>query len=149
MPVIQRHGGVVNSFIGDGLFASFNLPLPLENHAAAAIQAALDIQQAAGRCIHRFANLDLRTRIGINTGTVIGVTIGAENRLNYTLLGDAVNIASRVEQLNKQFGTGILATESTIRAAGDSSRAACGWARPTCAAIDGESSSSIAIGPAA
>ena len=60
----------------------------------------------------------LRTRIGINTGTVIGVTIGTENRLNYTLLGDAVNIASRVEQLNKQFGTGILATESTVRAAG-------------------------------
>ncbi|HYX01225.1 MAG TPA: adenylate/guanylate cyclase domain-containing protein, partial [Reyranella sp.] len=57
-------------------------------------------------------------RIGLNTGTVIGVTIGTENRLNYTLLGDAVNIASRVEQLNKQFGTRILATESTVRAAG-------------------------------
>ena len=75
----------------------------------------------------------LRTRIGINTGPVIGVTIGAENRLNYTLLGDAVNVASRVEQLNKQFGTSILATESTVRAAG-ASRPAGGWARPTCAA---------------
>ena len=117
VPVIQRHGGVVNSFIGDGLFASFNLPLPLENHAAAAIQAALDIQQAlAGASF--LENVDIRTRIGINTGTVIGVTIGAENRLNYTLLGDAVNIASRLEQLNKQFGTSILATESTVRAAG-------------------------------
>jgi class 3 adenylate cyclase len=117
VPVIQRHGGVVNSFIGDGLFASFNLPLPLENHAAAAIQAALDIQQAlAGASF--LENVDIRTRIGINTGTVIGVTIGAENRLNYTLLGDAVNIASRLEQLNKQFGTSILATENTVRAAG-------------------------------
>src|SRR5207344_3500029 len=45
VPVIQRHGGVVNSFIGDGLFASFNLPLPLENHAAAAIRTALEIQK--------------------------------------------------------------------------------------------------------
>jgi class 3 adenylate cyclase len=117
VPVIQRHGGVVNSFIGDGLFASFNLPLPLADHAAAALRAALDIQQAlAGASF--LANVDVRTRIGINTGTVIGVTIGAENRLNYTLLGDAVNVASRVEQLNKQFGTGILATESTVRAAG-------------------------------
>lgn len=64
-----------------------------------------------------FSKLGLRTRIGLNTGPVIGVTIGTENRLNYTLLGDAVNVASRVEQLNKQFGTAILATESTVRAA--------------------------------
>jgi class 3 adenylate cyclase len=117
VPVIQRHGGVVNSFIGDGLFATFNLPLPCENHAAAAIAAAIEIQQALDAA--PFADhVALRTRIGLNTGTVIGVTIGAENRLNYTVLGDAVNVASRVEQLNKHFGTRILATESTVRAAG-------------------------------
>ncbi|MFZ5782480.1 MAG: adenylate/guanylate cyclase domain-containing protein [Pseudomonadota bacterium] len=116
VPVIQRHGGVVNSFIGDGLFASFNLPLPCADHARAALTAAIEIQQALAKA--PFAGVAaLRTRIGINTGTVIGVTIGAENRLNYTLLGDAVNIASRVEQLNKRFGTCILATESTVRAA--------------------------------
>ena len=117
VPVIQRHGGVVNNFIGDGLFASFNLPLPLVDHAAAAIQAALDIQQALAATPFP-ADISVRTRIGINTGTVIAVTIGTENRLNYTLLGDAVNIASRLEQLNKQFGTAILAAESTVRAAG-------------------------------
>jgi class 3 adenylate cyclase len=117
VPAIQRHGGVVNSFIGDGLFASFNLPLPLDNHAAAALAAALEIQSALADT-SLFGGAALRTRIGINTGTVIGVTIGTENRLNYTLLGDAVNIASRVEQLNKQFGTAILATETTVRAAG-------------------------------
>jgi class 3 adenylate cyclase len=117
VPAIQGHGGVVNSFIGDGLFASFNLPLPLDNHAAAALTAALEIQRALA-VTPLPGEAKLRTRIGINTGTVIGVTIGAENRLNYTLLGDAVNIASRVEQLNKQFGTTILATESTVRAAG-------------------------------
>ena len=145
VPVIQRHGGVVNSFIGDGLFASFNLPLPLgrpcrRRHPGRA-------RHPAGRSPAQpsLPDVELRTRIGINTGTVIGVTIGAENRLNYTLLGDAVNIASRVEQLNKQFGTGILATESTIRAAGAASRAACGWARPTSAATR-MSSSSIASG---
>jgi len=121
VPVIQRHGGVVNSFIGDGLFASFNLPLRCENHAAAAIAASIEIQQVLDE--GPFAgHVALRTRIGLNTGPVIGVTIGAESRLNYTLLGDAVNVASRVEQLNKQFGTRILATESTVRAAG-----ATGW----------------------
>ena len=119
VPVIQRHGGVVNSFIGDGLFASFNLPLPCDNHAAAAIAAAIEIQRVLDE--GPFAgHVALRTRIGINTGTVIGVTIGTDNRLNYTLLGDAVNVASRVEQLNKQFRTRILATESTVRAAGSS-----------------------------
>lgn len=119
VPVIQRHGGVVNSFIGDGLFATFNLPLPCENHAAAAIAAAVEIQQVLdGGPFAR--HVALRTRIGLNTGAVIGVTIGTENRLNYTVLGDAVNVASRVEQLNKQFGTRILATESTVRSAGSS-----------------------------
>jgi class 3 adenylate cyclase len=119
VPVIEQHGGVVNSFIGDGLFVFFNLPLPCENHAAAAIAAAIEIQRVLDE--GPFAgHIALRTRIGINTGTVIGVTIGADNRLNYTLLGDAVNVASRVEQLNKHFRTRILATESTVRAASSS-----------------------------
>lgn len=118
VPVIQRHGGVVNNCIGDGLFASFNLPLPQERHAAAALEAAREIQKALAGVTFP-AGVQIRTRIGINTGPVIGVTIGTADWLSYTLLGDAVNIASRVEQLNKQFGSAILATESTVRAAGD------------------------------
>jgi class 3 adenylate cyclase len=118
VPAIERHGGVVNNFIGDGLFASFNLPLPLADHAGAAIRAALEIERALAHV--RFAgDVPVRTRIGINTGPVIGLSIGTDKRLDYTLLGDAVNVASRVEQLNKRFGTLILATESTMRAAGD------------------------------
>ena len=118
VPAIERHGGVVNNFIGDGLFASFNLPLPLADHAGAAIRAAIDIERALADV--RFAgDVRVRTRIGINTGPVIGLSIGTDKRLDYTLLGDAVNVASRVEQLNKRFGSLILATESTLRAAGD------------------------------
>ena len=117
VPVIQRHGGIVNSFIGDGLFASFGLPRALENHAAAALAAAIDIQAALADT--RFAHdHTLHTRIGLNTGPVIGVTIGTDNRLSYTLLGDAVNVASRIEQLNKKFGTRILVAETTVLAAG-------------------------------
>ena len=117
VPAIERHGGVVNNFIGDGLFSSFNLPLALDGHAAAAIRAALEIQRELAAKTFA-AGVRLRTRIGINTGPVVGVTIGTENRLNYTLLGDAVNLASRLEQLNKQFGSLILASESTVHAAG-------------------------------
>lgn len=118
VPAIERTGGVVNSFIGDGLFATFNLPRPLEHHAAAALRAALEIQKLV-RGTAFASGTQVRVRIGINTGPVIGLSIGTENRLHYTLLGDAVNVASRVEQLNKQFGSRILATESTVRAAGD------------------------------
>ncbi|MBS0537686.1 MAG: adenylate/guanylate cyclase domain-containing protein [Proteobacteria bacterium] len=117
VPEIERHGGVVNKFIGDGLFASFNMPLPLEDHAAAAIRAAVDIERALAATEFP-GGVKVRTRIGLNTGPVIGLSIGTDKRLDYTLLGDAVNVASRVEQLNKQFGSLILATESTIRAAG-------------------------------
>lgn len=118
VPVIQRHGGVVNSFIGDGLFASFNLPLTHETHAAAAIRTALEIQKLVAATVFA-SGVRIRVRIGLNTGPVIGVTIGTEKKLSHTLLGDAVNVAARVEQLNKQFGSHILATESTVRAAGD------------------------------
>ncbi len=117
VPVIQRHDGVVNSFIGDGLFVSFNLPLAVDQHAAAAIRAALEIQNLVAGATFA-SGTHLRVRIGINTGPVVAVTIGTEKTMSYTLLGDAVNIASRVEQLNKRFGSGILATESTVQAAG-------------------------------
>lgn len=118
VPVVQRHGGVVNAFIGDGMFASFNLPLSCDNHAAAGLAAAREIQRALA--VASFPDgVTLPTRIGLNTGPAIGVTVGTENRMNYTLLGDAVNVASRLEQLNKQFGTRILATERTIEMSGD------------------------------
>jgi class 3 adenylate cyclase len=122
MAPIQKHGGVVNAFIGDGLFASFNLPLPNEDHAACALAAALEIQAVTAS--HVFAGgVRLQTRIGVNTGTVIGGTVGAGDRLAYTLLGDAVNMAARLQELNKLHGTRILATAATCAAAG--ARFAC------------------------
>lgn len=119
---IERHGGVVNGFIGDGLFASFNMPLINANHAACAVAAAVEIQAALAD--RQFAGqVRLTTRIGINTGTVIGGTIGAGARLSYTLLGDAVNTASRLQEMNKLHGTSILISEATRCLAGD--RHAC------------------------
>src|SRR6202000_2452113 len=97
---------------------SFTLPLPQKNHAAAALRAALEVQQMLAAATFP-AGHRIRTRIGLNTGPVVGVTIGTSDWLSYTVLGDAMNIASRVEQLNKQFHSLILATESTVKAAGD------------------------------
>lgn len=113
---IRRHGGVVNTFIGDGLFASFNVPLACENHAAAAVRAAIDIQRAVGRRTFGMAGVALATRIGVSTGSVIGGDVGAGKRLSFTLLGDTVNLAARLEELNKDHGTRILVSSSTCAA---------------------------------
>jgi class 3 adenylate cyclase len=115
---IQRHGGVVNAFSGDGLFASFNLPLANEAHARCAVAAAIEIQRALeGRVFA--GDVRLATRIGVNSGAVIGGTIGAGDRLSYTVLGDAVNTAARLQELNKAYGTRILVSEATRLLAGD------------------------------
>lgn len=113
---IRAHGGVVNTFIGDGLFASFNMPLACENHGAAAVRAAIDIQRAVGGRTFGVEGVAFATRIGISTGHVIGGSVGAGQRMSFTLLGDTVNLASRLEELNKQHGTRILVSESTCMA---------------------------------
>jgi class 3 adenylate cyclase len=124
---IRAHGGVVNTFIGDGLFASFNMPLGCENHAAAAVRAAIDIQRAVGSRVFGNEGVAFATRIGISTGNVIGGSVGAGQRMSFTLLGDTVNLASRLEELNKQHGTRILVSESTCTACnGDFKFAALG-----------------------
>ncbi len=116
---IRAHGGVVNTFIGDGLFASFNMPLPCADHARAAVRAAIDIQRAVGERTFGDHGVALATRIGISTGPVIGGSIGAGQRMSFTLLGDTVNLAARLEELNKHHGTRILASQSTREACGD------------------------------
>jgi class 3 adenylate cyclase len=116
---IREHGGVVHTFIGDGLFASFNMPLACEGHAAAAVRAALAIQRAVGSRTFGDQGVSLATRIGISTGPVIGGDIGTQRRTNFTLLGDTVNLAARLEELNKQYGTRILVSQSTRDACGE------------------------------
>jgi class 3 adenylate cyclase len=116
--IIQRHRGVVNKFIGDAVFAMFNVPLDDPDHAANAIRAALEIQAATGSRTFG-GGRKLGTRIGVNTGVVLAGNIGSAERLEYTVIGDAVNVAARLEQLNKEYGTTILAGETTVRLAGE------------------------------
>lgn len=115
---IRAHGGVVHTFIGDGLFASFNMPLACPHHAPAAIRAAIDIQRAVTGRSFGEAGVPFVTRIGISTGAVIGGSVGAGQRLSFTLLGDTVNLAARLEKLNKDHGTSILASETTCAGCG-------------------------------
>lgn len=115
---IWRHGGVINQFQGDAMLVTFNVPVEAPDHAAAALKAAQEIVELLR---DRTFGEEVRfvTRIGINTGSVVAGSVGAKDRLNYTVHGDAVNLSARLEALNKEYGTAILLSESTKRAAGD------------------------------
>ena len=117
---IRRHNGVVNSFLGDALFASFNVPIEDPDHAANAIRAAEEMQALLKDRTFGGDGIRLDTRIGINTGVVVAGTVGTEDRLGYTILGDEVNLAARLESLNKDYGSKILISARTRELAGDS-----------------------------
>jgi adenylate cyclase len=116
--VIDAHGGIVNQFQGDALLVTFNVPVENPDHARAAIETALQIQDALAA--HEFKSVGrMNTRIGVNSGNVFAGSVGAGDRLNYTVHGDAVNIAARLEQLNKKFETRIMISEETMTEAGE------------------------------
>jgi adenylate cyclase len=112
-----NHRGTLDKFIGDGMLWFFGDPVPQEDHAVRAAFTALDMQ-AAMRPLRekwkREGRPELAMRIGINTGTVLVGNMGSEARMEYTVMGDAVNLASRVEGANKPFHTEIMLTERTL-----------------------------------
>jgi adenylate cyclase len=119
--ILEAHDGAVDKFVGDGIMALFNAPRPLPEHAGAACRAALHSQARlrelrAGWREH--GRPPLRARIGLHTGDAIVGNIGTPDRFDFTVMGDAVNLASRLEGLNKLYGTEILASEEVRLAAG-------------------------------
>jgi class 3 adenylate cyclase len=112
VPAVVDAGGHVNKFLGDGALAVFGAPNDLADHADAAVRAAVLIQRLVAE---RFGDA-LRIGIGINTGVVIAGTIGGGSKLEFTLIGDTVNIAARVEQLTKTTCDVIILTRQTVNA---------------------------------
>ncbi len=115
--VVDKHRGMVVEFLGDAVLAVFGAPEEDPNHAEHAIRAAIELRQ-------RIAALDedwqqagaghVRARIGVHTGRVVAGNMGGHSRMKYAVIGDAVNVASRVENLNDLLGTDILATSATL-----------------------------------
>jgi len=124
--IIQEHGGFVDKYIGDAIVAVFGAPLADPNHAVNAVGAALRCQERLDKLNFSMGTLQgrqLGQRIGLNSGEVLVGNIGSSSRFNYTVMGDAVNLASRLEGANKYFGTAIIASQSTI----DLARTAFAW----------------------
>ncbi len=115
--IVERHGGVITQFQGDAMLVTFNTVRDDPEHAAKAVRAAIEIRETTRERLFGGA-VRMRTRCGINTGRIVAGAVGSAERLLYTVHGDEVNIAARLEQLNKKYGTYILVSESTVRAAG-------------------------------
>ena len=108
VPVITDHGGHVDKFIGDGLLAVFGAPEGFPDHADRALAAGLEILDAIGA-----GGVPLEVRIGINSGRVVAGAIGGAGRLNFSVIGDAVNVAARVEAATRTTGDELLLTRGT------------------------------------
>ncbi len=118
---IGENGGTVDKYLGDGIMAFWGAPTEDDDHAARACIAALRCQRvldAMGREEASAWVSTAGTRIGIATGPVLVGNFGTPERMNYTVMGDTANLASRLESLNKQYGTLVLVDEATMRAAG-------------------------------
>jgi class 3 adenylate cyclase len=124
--VVAGRGGLVVNYIGDAFIASFNAPLPAANHAAQGVNAARDILTLVDE--RTFGGQRLKLRIGVATGPVAAGTVGSDDRLSYTLYGDTVNVAQRLEVLNKEYGSRCLISGETADAAGRSDLISLGLA---------------------
>jgi adenylate cyclase len=119
---VLGRSGTIDKFIGDGVMAFWGAPVPNEHHALDACAAALECQRllASQRAAAEHSGgTPLRMRIGINSGRMLVGNIGSNERLSYTVIGDPVNVASRLEPLGKLYGVDIIIGEETRMAAGD------------------------------
>ena len=119
--IINKHGAIINQFQGDAMLVTYNVPAMDENHADGALLTAVEIQETLADHIFR-SRFKMPTRIGINTGKVFAGIVGGQDRLNYTVHGDAVNIAARLEHLNKEYNTSILVSKATRLLLGEETR---------------------------
>ena len=119
--IIQEHRGALDKFIGDAIMAFWGAPVLLENHAQYACEAALKMKEAIVSLREGWRQRQLpllAARMGIHSGPVVVGNVGSRERFNYTVLGDTVNLASRLEGANKFYGTTILISEDTLQLAG-------------------------------
>jgi adenylate cyclase len=118
--IILAHKGTVDKYIGDAIMCFWGAPMPQRDHAIRACRSALEMIKAMCGLNDRWraqGHPSLKLRIGIHSGRVVAGNVGSRERFNYTVMGDTVNLANRLEQVNKFFGSQILLSEATHRLA--------------------------------
>ncbi len=114
--IVMRHHGMIDKYIGDAVMAFYNAPIDVEDHARQACQSSLEMMDELAELNKEFESEGLPRigiGIGLNTAEVVVGNMGSDKRFNYTVIGDGVNLASRVEGINKNYGTNIIITEFT------------------------------------
>lgn len=114
--IIEQNRGVVDKYIGDAVMAVFGAPISSSNHANEAIRAAIEIVESMESINSQLTNNGLPNidfGIGINSGKLVAGNVGSERRMNYTVIGDVVNLASRIEGLSKKYGARVIVGETT------------------------------------
>ncbi len=120
MRAAQKHGGVIDKFIGDGALVVFGIPDPRPDDAQRGLACAREILSLVARWnSKRQLDPPVRVGVGVHSGEAYCGIVGDDARLEFTVLGDMVNVAARIEQATKQFGVPMLASEATLRAAGE------------------------------
>ncbi len=117
--IVQEHRGTIDKYIGDAIMAFWNAPVDLADHASRAVRTALAMQAALPQLNREFAARgwpEVKIGVGVNTGRMSVGNMGSEFRMSYTVMGDAVNLGSRLEGITKQYGVGILVTQPTVEA---------------------------------
>lgn len=121
-PHILEEKGTIDKFIGDAIMAFWNAPLSVENHSLHAIYSALRMEKAL-QVLNAEKGYSLAIGIGVHTGSVVVGNVGGKDRVNYTILGDTVNLTSRLESLTKKYGVIVLTTEAVKEVVVDASLA--------------------------
>ncbi len=114
--VILKYNGTLDKYIGDAIMAFYNDPVEMEDHALRAVLTAIDMKETLDRLNEKWkaeGKTTLNIGLGINTGEMIVGHMGSPRLVDYTVIGDNVNLASRLEGLNKEYGTNIIISEST------------------------------------
>ncbi|ODS29692.1 MAG: putative adenylate/guanylate cyclase [Candidatus Scalindua rubra] len=120
--IILDHGGFLDKYIGDAIVAAFGAPLAQPDHAVKACMATIDNKKRLIELNRKFkeeGRLQIKARIGLNSGTVLVGNVGSTNRLSYTVIGDEVNLGARLEAANKYYGTYTMISERTYDLAKD------------------------------